>query len=60
VQTYLIQTICIYPIYSIYRGYVVSPFGQDGFAILPAAKILESLQLLDPSHGLPGDLEPDA
>lgn len=41
------------------RGYVVSPFGQDGFAILPAQKVLESIQALDPAHGIPGDLEPD-
>eukprot|EP01039_Chlorochromonas_danica_P007692 gene7692-8499_t len=40
-------------------GYVVSPFGQDGFAILPAQKVLESIQSLDPAHGIPGDLEPD-
>ena len=35
------------PLYSYllyYRGYVVSPFGQDGFAILQAHKILESLK----------------
>jgi hypothetical protein len=25
------------------RGYVVSPFGQDGFALLKADKILESI-----------------
>lgn len=30
---------------------------QDGFAILPAQKVLESLQLQD--HGVPGDTEPD-
>jgi hypothetical protein len=33
-----------------YRGYVVSPFGQDGFALLRADKIFESLKV-KPSGG---------
>ena len=29
----------------VFRGYIVSPFGQDGFAILTAERILESLKI---------------
>eukprot|EP01031_Cornospumella_fuschlensis_P032060 gene32060-38769_t len=44
-------------------GYVVSPFGQDGFAILPAALVLKGLQdasgLSGDVDGVPGDHEHD-
>eukprot|EP01031_Cornospumella_fuschlensis_P032727 gene32727-39565_t len=44
-------------------GYVVSPFGQDGFAILPAALVLKGLQdaggLGGDADGVPGDREHD-
>lgn len=41
-------------------GYIVSPYGQDGFAILPRQKILESIHDVAPEQGMPGDTELDA
>ncbi|RYY81127.1 hypothetical protein EON63_16125 [archaeon] len=48
-----------HPSSTISRGYIVSPFGQDGFAILPAPLVLESLRGIVGDEGVPGDLEPD-
>lgn len=40
----------------VYRGYAVTPFGQDGFAILHADQVLQSIQ---EGLGVPMEEEPD-
>lgn len=37
------------------RGYAVTPFGQDGFAILNAEHVLQSIQ----EGHIPNEEEPD-